>query len=170
VKWFVFFSGQSVKSAKLLIYIFEFFVNLFVSAFVGSWLLSNVEARRRLLHVIWQLQVQDVPRDALAEPQLRVPRQRRPGALLLLHRGTVAPSMRLLSLHNHLILSHFLHETVHNLKLWFGCISNLHPVVSVFLLQLCSHTLGWGNQFVGVWLTMRYRNQKDPRANAAAFL
>lgn len=25
-------------------------------------------------------------------------------------------------------------------------------------------------QFVGVWLTVRYRNQKDPRANPSAFL
>lgn len=31
-------------------------------------------------------------------------------------------------------------------------------------------TITMNFQFVGVWLTVRYRNQKDPRANPSAFL
>lgn len=51
------------------------------------------------------------------------------------------------------------------------CFSKLHSVI----LNSFSATGGLGlffsfTEIIGVWLAMRYRNQKDPRANPSAFL
>ncbi|KAL1132209.1 hypothetical protein AAG570_010166 [Ranatra chinensis] len=51
------------------------------------------------------------------------------------------------------------------------CMSKLQSTIN-YAFKLCG---GIGlffsfSEFVGVWLTVRYRNQKDPRANPSAFL
>ncbi|PSN33895.1 Tetraspanin-31 [Blattella germanica] len=61
------------------------------------------------------------------------------------------------------------------------CIGKLQTTIS-YAFKLCggiglffsfTEVIGCGlfcSQFLGVWLTVRYRNQKDPRANPSAFL
>lgn len=51
------------------------------------------------------------------------------------------------------------------------CIQKLQSIID-YAFKLCG-SIGLFfsfTEFVGVWLTVRYRNQKDPRANPSAFL
>ncbi|KOC65759.1 Tetraspanin-31 [Habropoda laboriosa] len=50
------------------------------------------------------------------------------------------------------------------------CMQKLQSTID-YAFKLCgSIGLFFSFTFVGVWLTVRYRNQKDPRANPSAFL
>lgn len=49
-------------------------------------------------------------------------------------------------------------------------VSILQSSITMKVLSFANANMCARLQFVGVWLTVRYRNQKDPRANPSAFL